>query len=134
MYKYILLVIFILIILIFLYLVYRLHSIYEYKISSNFTKDLKLLTSDSVYNKLKYVKPQQISVSGKLDIDTLKKSIESLQKQYNNLLNTNNSILSNIDQKKKENEILNTEIEHLNNNLIDKNKILNSLIPHKYKI
>lgn len=109
-----------------------MYTKYEKKKQEEINKDLKLLKSDDVYNKIKFIRPQQISVSGLLDMNIIKKSIEELKKIYKNLIDSkkNENLSQSVSMLTKEKDDLVYEINVLKEKLNNKNKILDSLIPH----
>lgn len=111
---------------------YKLYQNYQIKHKEQINKDLNLLKSDTIYNKIKFIKPQQISISGKLDLETIQQNIIKLKDDYTKLISTNNNdkLLEDIKIKEQENQNLVVENDRIQRILYDKNKILDQLVPN----
>lgn len=131
-YTIILFIIFIVLSILFYYFSY---NIYNQKIltnNENINKDIMQLKSDDIYNKLKFIKPQQISISGTINLKVLQETVKNLNIQYNNLINSKETetLLKNIEKIKENNNNILIQNNELNEILLSKNQILDSLIPN----
>lgn len=128
-------ILFIIFIILTILLFYFSYNIYIKIINidnENINKDITQLKSDSVYNKLKYIKPQQISISSTIDLKILREIVSKLNKEFNNLINSKETetLLNNIESITQENDKLLIQNNQLNEILLSKNKILDTLVPN----
>lgn len=135
-YSIILFIIFIILSILFYYFSYNIYNKTIIMNKENINKDIIQLKSDDVYNKLKFIKPQQISIPGTIDLNVLKEIVNELNIQYNNLINSKEieTLLNHIESIKQSNNNLLVQNNQLNEILLSKNKILDSLIPNSNNI
>lgn len=124
------LVMFVILFIIFICAVVDLNKNYNTKNEDIFKKNLKLIQNDEIYEKLKYIQPQQIFLSGILDNQKLSELVNNLKNEYKSLIdkNENTNLTESIKKMENENENLVLEITNLNKTLIDKNKELDDLL------
>lgn len=124
------LIIFVIAFIIFICGVVDLNKNYNTKNDDILKKNLELVQKDEIYDKLKYIQPQQIFLSGIIDIDKLSKDVNNLKNEYKSLIDKNENInlTESIKKLENENDNLSTDVTNLNKILIDKNKELDDLL------
>lgn len=124
------LIIFVIAFIIFICGVVDLNKNYNTKKDDILKKNLELVQKDEIYDKLKYIQPQQIFLSGIIDIDKLSKDVNNLKNEYKSLIDKNENInlTESIKKLENENDNLSTDVTNLNKILIDKNKELDDLL------
>lgn len=124
------LIIFVIAFIIFICAVVDLNKNYNTKNDDILKKNLELVQKDEIYEKLKYIQPQQIFLSGIIDINKLSKNVNNLKNEYKSLIdkNENGNLTESIKKLENDNDNLSTDVTNLNKILIDKNKELDDLL------
>lgn len=123
-------ILFVVVFIVFVCGVVDLNKNYNTQKTDIFNKNFELIKSDEIYAKLKYIQPQQISLSGVIDLKMLTDTVNKLRNQYKSLTDKdeNNSLTEKIRSISRDNEDLAAEITALNKSLIEKNKELDDLL------